>query len=238
MAETFGQIFDQHTDDIIATTELLKELADREGQYVWKQLTAQNGDFVAFVTADDEGSYPNGGTQDGYWYERVTSYTGANPITIDESGTTIPANTLLDEVLQIISGVEAGVSGIDYGFVTLEAVSGSGSSAQGPTSITIEHNLKNTPRYVMLVPFEVTTNIGGTSPVYFHTYYRRTDAPMASFNLIINTTNYYGATIYSAISYQLETTDAISISGNQVTFTALNSNGTLPVGKMLWVVVE
>ena len=38
MAETSGQRFDQHTDDIItATTKLMNELADREGQYVWKK---------------------------------------------------------------------------------------------------------------------------------------------------------------------------------------------------------
>ena len=37
MAETFGQRFDQHTDDIITATELMKELADREGLYVWEK---------------------------------------------------------------------------------------------------------------------------------------------------------------------------------------------------------
>ena len=42
-----------------------------DGQFVWKQLTAEGGEFVAFVTADDVNSYPNGGTQDGYWYELV-----------------------------------------------------------------------------------------------------------------------------------------------------------------------
>ena len=41
------------------------------GAYVWKKLTAQGGDFVNFVVSDQSTAYPDGGTQDGYWYERV-----------------------------------------------------------------------------------------------------------------------------------------------------------------------
>lgn len=49
----------------------------REGQFVWKRLTTDGGDFVAFVTADVENAYPDGGMQDGYWYELVKG----NPLT-------------------------------------------------------------------------------------------------------------------------------------------------------------
>lgn len=42
-----------------------------EGQYVWKKLTAQGGDFVDFVTDDLETKYPDGGIKDGYWYEKM-----------------------------------------------------------------------------------------------------------------------------------------------------------------------
>ena len=65
------ELLEQNTDVVELATSLLAELSDRDGQYVWKQLTAEGGDFVAFVTADNEDSYPNGGTQDGYWYELV-----------------------------------------------------------------------------------------------------------------------------------------------------------------------
>ena len=41
------------------------------GQYVWKKLTAQGGDFIDFVVSDQSTAYPDGGTQDGYWYEKV-----------------------------------------------------------------------------------------------------------------------------------------------------------------------
>ena len=68
---TIKSMLQTNTADIIEATELLKVLSDREGQFVWKQLTAEGGDFVAFVTADDENSYPDKGTQDGYWYELV-----------------------------------------------------------------------------------------------------------------------------------------------------------------------
>ena len=41
------------------------------GAYAWKKLTAQGGDFVNFVVSDQSTAYPDGGTQDGYWYETV-----------------------------------------------------------------------------------------------------------------------------------------------------------------------
>lgn len=40
-----------------------------EGQFVWEKLTAEGGEFVDYVVADVEDSYPNGGELDGYWYE-------------------------------------------------------------------------------------------------------------------------------------------------------------------------
>ena len=46
-----------------------------EGLYVWKKLTAQGGDFVDFVVSDNSNAYPDGGTQSGYWYEKVKSIT-------------------------------------------------------------------------------------------------------------------------------------------------------------------
>lgn len=73
---TIKEMLTANTADILEATELLKVLGDREGQFVWKQLTAEDGDFVAFVTADDENSYPNGGMQDGYWYELVDTNGG------------------------------------------------------------------------------------------------------------------------------------------------------------------
>lgn len=69
---TIKEKLEVNTSDVItATQKLLEGLSDRKGQFVWKQLTAEGGDFVAFVTADDESAYPDGGTQDGYWYELV-----------------------------------------------------------------------------------------------------------------------------------------------------------------------
>lgn len=40
------------------------------GQHVWKKLTAQGGDLVDFVVSDKSSAYPDGGTLDGYWYDR------------------------------------------------------------------------------------------------------------------------------------------------------------------------
>lgn len=65
---TIKEQFELNTENVNLATELLKVLSDRAGRYVWKQLTAEGGDFVAFVTADSEDSYPDGGTQDGAYY--------------------------------------------------------------------------------------------------------------------------------------------------------------------------
>ena len=43
----------------------------KSGVYAWKKLTAEGGYFVDFVVSDQETAYPDGGTQDGYWYEKV-----------------------------------------------------------------------------------------------------------------------------------------------------------------------
>lgn len=93
---------------------------NKEGQFVWKQLTAEGGDFVAFVTADDENSYPNGGEQDGYWYELVVE----------------------------------GVSGIDYGEITL-----TGEKA----NFYIAHNLGVNPKMAILVKAPSTSDTMNTS---------------------------------------------------------------------------
>lgn len=39
------------------------------GLYVWKKLTSEGGTFVDYVVDNNESKYPDGGTQDGYWYE-------------------------------------------------------------------------------------------------------------------------------------------------------------------------
>ena len=65
------ELLDSNTSKVLEATELLKALSDREGQYVWKKLTAKGGDFIDFVVADSENSYPNYGELDGYWYELV-----------------------------------------------------------------------------------------------------------------------------------------------------------------------
>ena len=40
-----------------------------EGEYVWKKLTAQNGEIIGYVSDNDPEKYPAPGEVDGYWYE-------------------------------------------------------------------------------------------------------------------------------------------------------------------------
>ena len=69
---------DTVADQTTAVEELMKmvnrkiAMNNGEGQYVWKKLTAEGGDFIDFVVSNGESDYPNGAVHtDGYWYELV-----------------------------------------------------------------------------------------------------------------------------------------------------------------------
>ena len=63
------------------------------GAFVWSKLTAEGGDFVDFVVSSDEAAYPNGGTQDGYWYERVNVVEYTSGTTDISEGSALETNT-------------------------------------------------------------------------------------------------------------------------------------------------
>ena len=68
---------------LLSTLQNLPNLADaQQGAYVWKKLTAEGGDFVDFVVNDTETAYPDGGMQEGYWYEKVVD---GIPLSVFES---------------------------------------------------------------------------------------------------------------------------------------------------------
>lgn len=155
---------DTAADQTTAAAELMKmvgrKLADHkgEGDYVWKKLTAEGGEFLDYVVSNDTEAYPNGGMQDGFWYELVKEgvpYTGANPLTIGEDGATIPANTLLEEALQILNGVQSSPFLIEEQTLTV-------SSATYTNWITINHSLGVIPKYVIAI--SNTAKPTGASP--------------------------------------------------------------------------
>jgi hypothetical protein len=168
---TIKEMFTANAADIFEATELLKVLGDREGQFVWKQLAAEGGEFVAYVTADDENSYPNGGMQDGYWYELVKEgipYTGVNPLTIGEAGATIPANTLLEEALQILNGVEAGVDLSISGYSKMAVDYITFSSRLSAIMNGVTHSLGVTPKMGLLMARKnlLSVEIGGNASIF------------------------------------------------------------------------
>lgn len=147
------------------------------GKFVGQKEYAKK-EFAGYVTADDENSYPNGGKQGDYWYELLKTgvpYAGDNPLTIGESGATIPANTLLEAALQIVNGVEAGVSGIDFGEVSF--------SANTSSNLTVQHRLKTKNlKFIMLFSKDSGWNsndsrmnfIGKYGSYYYYAHYTAT----------------------------------------------------------------
>ena len=57
--------------DFVASKVTLNpyELPKAEGDYVWRKLSSENGDFIDFVINDNPEAYPNGGMFNGFWYE-------------------------------------------------------------------------------------------------------------------------------------------------------------------------
>ena len=72
----------------------------KKGAYLWKKLTAQGGDFVDFVVSDSSSSYPDFGTQDGYWYEKISnvSKVDVGTITLTSSTSSLTINHSLGEI--------------------------------------------------------------------------------------------------------------------------------------------
>ena len=62
-----------------------------KGRYAWNKLDAKGGNFIDYVVANDEGKYPDGGEQGGFWYERVVEgVAGIEIIPITLSAETAP----------------------------------------------------------------------------------------------------------------------------------------------------
>ena len=125
--------------ELLSTLQNLPNLADAQhGTYVWKKLTAEGGDFVDFVVNDTETAYPDGGMQEGYWYEKF------NPATL------ISSNVRKDvDIWGIVGTLVEGKAGIDFGTVTL-------SSSQ--SKVTVTHNLGKKPSFfLILIPNDHTS---------------------------------------------------------------------------------
>lgn len=115
----------------------------KHGAYVWKKLTSEGGDFVDFVVSNNETAYPDGAVHtDGYWYELF------DPTTL------IAANIREGvDIWGVIGTMVEGITGIDFGIVTLSSAS---------ENVSINHNLGIAPSYAVLVPVDPTVLNGTT----------------------------------------------------------------------------
>lgn len=57
-------------DNLLLTLEQCGTF-QRMGLYVWEKYTAQGGTFEEYVVSNDAIAYPNGGTKDGKWYQKL-----------------------------------------------------------------------------------------------------------------------------------------------------------------------
>lgn len=66
---TADKILDGYTAYVDQT--LVYGTYEPHGNYVWEKSISQGGEFVEYVISEDSTTYPNGGMQNGYWYELV-----------------------------------------------------------------------------------------------------------------------------------------------------------------------
>ena len=90
-----------------------------------------------------------------------TEYAGDNPLIIGEDGANISANTLLTNTLQIVNGIESGITAETLGFtkvaVDLFVYSGSSYCDLNNNSLTIPHSLGEVPKMII---FYAPTTLG------------------------------------------------------------------------------
>ena len=68
--------------------------SSKKGVYLWKKLTAQGGNFVDFVVSDNSSAYPDSGTQDGYWYEKIPNVPNVAKVEVGTITLTSPTASL------------------------------------------------------------------------------------------------------------------------------------------------
>ena len=156
-------IFEQNTADIAEATELLKVLSDITGLYVWEKLTAEGGESLGYVVADDETSYPNGGELDGYWYESVVGMSVGEYLT--------PEN---------------------FGFTKVAVDTMVYSGSYSISDLTVTHSLNEIPKMVIIRPKTALkftqaselsfligrANVGQTTNnLYVHMWYQANNSP-------------------------------------------------------------
>lgn len=145
--------------DILNIIASLPNAADLGvGTYIWQK---SSGSTTEYVVSDDPQAYPDDGEQGGFTYRKIQA-TETNEITPGTTDQTIPALSLLlntltvkgdadlvasniregTTIFNIIGTMPEGVTGIDYGTVV---------PADDESTITVNHSLGNTPRYVFLV---------------------------------------------------------------------------------------
>lgn len=109
-------------------TQAEVEAEASEGLYVWKKLTAEGGTLVGYVVDDSASAYPDGGTQDGYWYERyistevpiVYSYTGSSQITYEVE------NDYISFTLKLLSSGNLTLSKLNTPYTDVYIIGGGG----------------------------------------------------------------------------------------------------------------
>lgn len=173
---------------VLAVENLLKmvnrKVAENrgEGKYVWKKLTAEGGEFVDFVVSSDAETYPNGGMQEGYWYELVEegidfSKTAIKKIAVDNFTLTtdtagssgIRINHSLGELPRaaVIIGEITKCANTNSNYFNVHTCVMINLSNKHGAQVAIGYNYQNTEKRVALVSDSAWSNPSETQVQYY-----------------------------------------------------------------------
>lgn len=128
------------------------------GQTTATSKFVKNGE-VDYVVSDDPTAYPDGGEQDGYWYELIS-----NPVDLADEPNWIESN--IREGISMfgkIGTMSEGVSGVEIQKVT---------PSSDVASLTISHSLGKTPTKFLIVSDSYLTAVSGHIIFCAYPYYK------------------------------------------------------------------
>lgn len=220
------------TEDISAELNALSDAVDAhlkmvnrkvaenngEGEYVWKKLTAEGGDFIDFVVSSDANAYPDGGEQDGYYYELISQ-----PVDLAKELDLIPANIRSGiDIFGVLGTMSEGLSGIDYGMVTF--------ANDSTNSLIINHTLGVIPSMAFLIPARVFVNAVQNRRMYGMGLFKTGETSMGS--------TYYGWELYYISRVTIGSlTASQKMTATQIDFSPEIGTTGIGRGAYLWVTV-
>ncbi len=133
------------------------------GIYTWGKYTAQNGDLLDYVHDENQNTYPDGGTKNGFWYKRAHSAFTNIEVTTMPTKTTYNVGENFNTSGMVVSAIyEAGLKEAVTGFTCSPQTLNAAGNQTVTISYTKNGTTKTTTITVKVYNYATITWSGGT----------------------------------------------------------------------------